>query len=294
MAISELPSAGLGNKLFPWAAGAVFSEVNHCPHFVTGMTRIHVGPWLRGERSKRFYKGYLRNERFFMIQTWWTDRTYMPLSKMNLKVEDKHPFVFKEVPDWRSFFKYFKPHRPVIRQRFWSDITDGVKERVLSYEDPHIAVHIRRGDFRPLAPKEEFSLAGAVRTPLAYFRNVIKAIHSDLGEELPVTVFSDGTNEEIHEILDLPNVERAKDDLDIVHLGVMSRSRCIVTSPGSTFGYWSAFLSDAAIIHHPDHFNQTIRDNTEGQFFEGALDMRSDGIPDLLRDQLERSRLKTN
>jgi hypothetical protein len=93
-----------------------------------------------------------------------------------------------------------------------------------------------------------------------------------LGEDAPVTIFSDGTDAELVELLALPHVTRAADDLDIVHLALMSKSRVLVMSAGSTFSIWAGFLSEAALIDHYQHRHAPIRDAaTNERTFEGIL-----------------------
>ena len=60
MVVCKLPSAGLGNQLFPLMHAMVFAELNNLPLTVTGYHRIKIGPYLRGEKSKRSYKGYFK------------------------------------------------------------------------------------------------------------------------------------------------------------------------------------------------------------------------------------------
>jgi len=39
----------------------------------------------------------------------------------------------------------------------------------------------------------------------------------------------------------------------------MAKSRVIITSAGSTFSEWAAYLSDAVVLRHPDHIHAPIR-----------------------------------
>jgi hypothetical protein len=54
---------------------------------------------------------------------------------------------------------------------------------------------------------------------------------------------------------------------------LLSKSKIIVISTGSTFSYWSGFLSNAPMIMHPDHIHARIRNLDEkGLLFEGDFD----------------------
>jgi hypothetical protein len=145
------------------------------------------------------------------------------------------------------------------------------------------------GDFRSLDKGEDFSKTGAVRTPLDYFEKVIKKTRSILGEHTPVTLFSDGKNEELSQILKLKNTERVQNDLDIVHLALLSKSKVIIMSAGSTFSFWAGFLSDGILINHYQHLHAPFRSESfNKQVYEGGLapEQKIEDIPLLYKNLL--------
>lgn len=128
------------------------------------------------------------------------------------------------------------------------------------------------GDFRKITATEDFSKVGQARTPIQYFIDVINNIRKISGKELPVSIFSDGRVEELSDILSLKNVELVEGNKDIVDLILLSKSKIIVASAESTFSYWAGFLSNAALIMHPDHIYETIRDdNFNATYYEGPF-----------------------
>lgn len=271
--ISRLPSAGLGNKLFSWASGIVFSTVNNCPHYVTGLTKLHIGPILRGERKKRFYIGYFKNERRLLpLPVYFQKKKTLPQKKADQILPSGICYVFGEIPDWRDYFATLKNHRALITDAFWNSLTPKVLKRIENHPSPAIGVHIRMGDFRQLQEGEDFSKVGTVRTPFSYFVETIQSIRNFVNRELPVTIFSDGFDNELAEILCLPNTTRAKDDFDIVHLAVLSRSKLIIMSAGSTFSFWAGFLSEGILINHYQHLQEPIRGGDKNsKMYEGGL-----------------------
>jgi hypothetical protein len=72
-------------------------------------------------------------------------------------------------------------------------------------------------------------------------------------------VFSDGSDGELGPLMAVENVHRAPAMVDVGHLAHMTRAKIIVASAGSTFSMWAGFLSDAALILHPDHIHAPIR-----------------------------------
>ena len=133
-------------------------------------------------------------------------------------------------------------------------------------------MHIRLGDFRKLSAGEDFARVGNVRTPDEYFLEVIQTIRHIHGSLLPVSIFSDGYKTELEQVLALPRVQWMEGNSDIVDLLLLSKSRLIVASAGSTFSYWAGFLSEGPLILHPDHIHRRIRLNLNSdQWYEGPL-----------------------
>lgn len=155
---------------------------------------------------------------------------------------------------------------------------------------PVIGVHIRHGDFRPLRPGEDFAKVGLVRVPLVYFRSRVLALRQVLGE-LPVTVFSDGRDEDLREVLDLPNVSRSNTASDLVDLLLLAQSQLILPAPGSSFAHVATFLADAPVMHDPRHFHAPARPpEVNARWFEGPVSEFPEEWPPLLMENLERIR----
>lgn len=183
-----------------------------------------------------------------------------------------HAFIFSQIPHWRDPFNGLKEHQNTIRDALWSLIRLKYIEQIRRQVPPVISIHIRRGDFRELSANEDFTKVGSVRTPLHYFRTIIHQFHEICSPIIPITIFTDGTEQELSELLALPNVKISPRQPAIVDLMLMARSKVIVSSAGSTFSQWAGFLSEAAFIHHPDHFHTPNRSNhLNAKYYEGTL-----------------------
>jgi hypothetical protein len=160
-------------------------------------------------------------------------------------------------------------------------------ERMREYAStPHpiVCVQIRLGDFHALAPGETFGRVGNTRTPTSYFAGVIDDLRELHGSELPVTIFTDGTKEQLRDLLAIPGVKLGPHRSKIVDLLSMAASKVLVPSAGSTFGYWAGFLSDCALLIHLNHVHQSIRpDEINTKYFEGPVTGSIYDWPDLLR-----------
>lgn len=291
---ARLPKTGLGNMLLVWARALVFAHLNNLPLLVSGWSQARVGPFLRRERSKRLYLNYFKNlntislfEKLIFIRTynWVIEPDIAPLSSEQHKAS-RSLYVFRETPHWSDYFYGIKDHRDFIREGLYHMLSQKHYEKLSNLRRPVIGVHVRRGDFRELRPGEDISQSGLTRTPLNYFKNLIDSIRVLHSVELPVTIFSDGSDDELNELLNMPNAYRSGENSDIVDLLLLSKSRIVITSRASTFSYWGAFLSDAPVILHPDHRPPThapVRSlNINRTLFEGSVTGAAEMWPELL------------
>jgi hypothetical protein len=278
--------------LLVWARARIFADLNDMPLCVTGWNALRPGPFLRGELP-RFYGGFFTPSREVSLRRrLWSrvrfDRVYEPI------LDDDHQsnnalYIFSEIPHWKDYFAGIRDHRDQVRGRLYDLIRPSVLRELQGSAAPVISIHVRCGDFRPLAPREDFSKVGHVRTPLDYFAAIIEGIRLLVGRDIRVTIFSDGTNYDIAALLRLPNVHHQRSTTAIADMLLMSKSEIIVPSAGSTFGYWAGFLSEAAIILHPDHIHSSIRpESVNRNSFEGGVAGPTSQWPGLLRRQLSK------
>ena len=283
--VCKLPRAGLGNQLFPLMKAQVFAQLNRLPLIVTGYHQIKIGPYLRGEKSKRKYHGFFRFQKSWPLAIWQRRKLLARhrnellaepvVANIGAKFLKDTWFVFSAMPHWENYFEGLKENRTLAIELFWKMIKPEIAAQVNALNAPCIGVHIRMGDFRALKTGEDFSTVGAVRTAENYFIDVINGIRKIHGSFLPVVLFTDGYKKELTQILSLQNVQLAEGNSDLVDLLLLSRSKIIVTAAGSTFSYWSAFLSDAVLIMHPGHLHQPLRPGELNEkWYEGPFDLQ--------------------
>lgn len=292
--VCRLPQTGLGNQLFPLLKAHLFASINNLPIQVVGYNQVKIGPYLRGDRSKRNYKGYFTFEKNVVVEQiaelmLLRYRHYAVIAEPRLHklVEPKanQLYLFKKLPHWSDYFHELKDHRRLVMELFTDLLSPAIKKQWHRGQAPVIGVHVRMGDFRKLKAGEDFSKVGVVRTPVDYFIEVINGIRTIHGSNLPVSVFTDGYKSELEQLLSLADVQVVEGNADIVDLLLLSRSRIIVTSTGSTFSYWAGFLSDAALIMHPDHIHQSIRPVEIGKtMYEGAFDAGNISLVENIRN----------
>lgn len=288
--LCKLPKAGLGNQLFPLMHACLFARLNGLQVMVTGYHQLKLGPYLRGEKSKRKYQGYFTFQRSVVeeswdkVQAWILQKRLRPVYEQQVRKlaqEDLQGriFIFEKLPTYQDYFIQLRDHRDLVRELLYEIIKKNVVGALNKLDPPVIGVHIRMGDFRKLREGEIFA-GGHVRTPLEYFTGIITGIRKMAGRDLPVSLFSDGYPDELAEVTRLANVTLVEGNTDLVDLLLLSRSKVIVTTTGSTFSYWAAFLSDAEVILHPDHMYAPFRPlMVNQQHYEGPYNAEQpDGL----------------
>ncbi|HUR09950.1 MAG TPA: alpha-1,2-fucosyltransferase [Flavitalea sp.] len=290
----HLPKAGLGNQLFPLLSAYTFGYLNNLPVKVTGYHQFKIGPYLRGEKIKRNYSNYFRFQKSILgeaidriqLQTKGWQKQEEPLLEVVEKGFVNQLYYFSAIPHWRELFLRVRQHRDIIIRLFYDLLSSDIKKRLEQQEVPCIGVHIRMGDFRKLKPGEDFGKVGVVRTAETYFIEIIERIRALHGSVLPVTVFTDGHLHEFDHLFQLPGVKMAGPNPDIIDLLLLSRSRVIVASVGSTFSYWAGFFSEAPLIRHPQHLHSFIRpDDVNSHWYEGPIP--TDPVPALLSRNIQ-------
>jgi Glycosyl transferase family 11 len=275
----SLPNAGLGNQLFPLLKAHLFAEKHQLPIVVTGYNRLKIGPYLRGDKSKRNYQrsfNFQKNWFAGLLASRGLGQYQHTVHETQLSeavvIQSNTRYLFDSIPHWKDPFDGLKQHRHQVLKIFQRLLHPSIKEALDNRPYPIIGVHIRMGDFRKLQSNEDFAKVGGVRTPETYFIEMINGIRRMAGHELPVTIFSDGHRHELPALFQLPDVTLAEGNRDIVDLILLSKSKIIVASAGSTFSTWAGFLSDAALVLHPDHIHASVRPAAFNErFYEGAL-----------------------
>jgi hypothetical protein len=258
MIYCKIPKAGLGNQLFVIAHSLIYSKVNKQQLRFTNYIQIKIGPYLRGEKSKRKYNRFFKFQKGVFAFCFDQLSFYIrPKSKIVTEPElECHipgtVVLFSEIPHYNQFFRKLKPFRSEVKNELLSIISNPNRELINTLSSIDVAVHVRLGDFQKLQRGKSFSEVGATRTPIEYFIDSINEIKSQ-NPSYKFWVFTDGFEHEVEDILKLESVELFPSINDLVDLFQMSKSKILITSAGSTYSYWAGFLGDCEIIQHPDH-----------------------------------------
>ena len=291
--IVKLPRAGLANKLLIWARACVYAKQHNLKLTTINWTTIHIGPIIRMESSYRLYINYFKKDGIVSRMNAWVHLLFRDSQiepPINESPENKNVVVFNRILFWMHFFDAIRLERTYIKSLFLSQLLSEKYRQV--YErlpSPVIGIHIRRGDFRAMIPGEKFDREVVlIQTPLTYFIEVVKRIRIESGSCLPVTIFSNGTDDELHEILSLESTQRYNGATDMEDLLALSKSKIVIPSPSSTFGLFAGYLSDGILLHHPDFYMRPLRDaHVNATAYEGPITLNhSESLPEQLKKQL--------
>lgn len=296
-----LQRAGLGNMLFSWARCVTWCRTNDQPMIAPRWRKIRIGPYLRGEREKRRYHecftnpgdvGGLRRLALLALGR-RVPETALPLED----ADGPRPtvVVFEEM---RDCYEPLIGHHALIRD----EIERMTEPRFLpedSEDDPYIGVHVRRGDFlEPDDPQVLKQGAHNYRLPVEWYVSAVQNLREEMSFQAPVRVFTDGSREQVSDLLDLPETTISRGARAITDLLSLSRSRVMIGS-GSSFSMWASFLGQVPSVWFPGQrlqrfFAEPVRDVLDPEwepgdalpetFVEFALDRWKD--PDVVAHDL--------
>ena len=254
----KIPRAGLGNQLFVISKALYYSEVNKLKIIFYDSKQLKIGPYLRGERSKRNYQGFFEFQKGFLAEILIYFKNRKQINRIRIcdpQINEVHAFdvLFSSIPHYSNYFDELIPYRTEVQRIIFNNLTSKIQNQILNLKIIDVAVHIRLGDFQKLARDADFKQVGSTRTPLSFFIEEVNKICKQ-NPNYKFHIFSDGYPEELKPILDLTNTEFYNSINDMVDLYQMSKSKILITSAGSTYSYWAGFLGDSEVIQHPDHF----------------------------------------
>ena len=247
-----LGRTGLGNMLTVWAKCRLWCFLNDAPMIAPYWAQVRIGTYLRRERDKRHYQSCFNDDHYISGLL----RKYLLLTKPKLHVDtvsNANAAVSETSKDTvfcfegLGGFEDLTSHSEFLKNELLA-ITD---KRLYPGEDKSfIGVHIRRGDYREIPPDCDPSRYMYYRLPIDWYVDAVCYLRSRVGDDVPVCVFSDGTEDELAPIMGLPAVKRSAYKHAITDILAMSNASVIVASR-STFSAWSVFLGQVPAVWYP-------------------------------------------
>jgi hypothetical protein len=251
---ADVGRAGLASMLLPWARCEIFRHEHNVPMLAPRWTQPKIGPWLRGEKDKRYYlglfnnAGYIRGPRAWMIHLTARKITEQEFSPERCQASGKTMVIFRGD---QPLFGPILGHRELIARRLMEILSAKVRRRLAEQPaDFVIAAHVRRGD-KPTIGYGQPQTGANQTMPDEWFMRCIENIRGVLGYPAPVRVFSDAWPEQLQKVLALPNVSLSPQQPAIVDILTMARSRILICTAHSMFSMWPTYLGRMPSLWYP-------------------------------------------
>lgn len=220
----RLGGAGLANCMFFVARGIAYSCKNKIPLLRPTWERVGIGPVLRREKDKRFYIGFFKHwlSLSSLYKCW-----RLLLKKNVVRLNGWWNYIEDLTEYWKEISEYFHSN---ISEKVLENIPDGLSDK--------IALHIRRGDMPEHA-----------RVGLDWSISMVEKVKS-ICPDNDILLFSDGSDEELAEVLSIDGVSRAFFGDAMSDLYAMSKCKMIIGT-SSSFSWFAAYLSQIPIIIPP-------------------------------------------
>lgn len=231
---------GLANCLFVACRAYVASVKENGSFIEPTWLKFSVGPLLRKEKDKRFYSNLFKHYGVSGL------RKVLILSLIKFGILKHKSFTglgdyFSQLlPDYDLCINY-------INQILKPDILSFADIKELSNS---VSVHIRLGDF----PQQ-------YRVPLSWYKEVIQSLHEKFPEQKFI-LFSDGSDDELKDFLNLPYLKRRFYGNAIADMYAISKTKLLIASD-STFSAWGAFMGRVPLIFYQRHFPPVFGDSSE-------------------------------
>lgn len=236
----RLSGPGLANCMFVAARTYILSRLKNSGYISPTWTKLSPGTFLRREKDKRVYFKIFNNLGTSGLKKIWLLFTAKLLPGAG-------PWKIEKVRGMGEYFDDLNEHMDLVHE-FVEKITrketiENVKPEVLK---DCIAIHVRLGDYSP-----------DMRVDICWYVNIVKEILS-IKPSQQFLIFSDGTDEELRELLDQPNARRAFYGNAYADMYAISRCKWVIASD-STFSAWGAFIGERPILFNKRHFKRVYR-----------------------------------
>ena len=284
----RLAGPGLGNLLFIYFRAWLAAKEHGYAFIWPTWPSVKPGAIIRREKDKRFYGDLFRNRSGY-IDGLKKQRLIRRRGAVRVNERD---YDFSRIGDGAVIlYKYFRmdfedlvPHADEIREEIVRNLSRKSRRGLEGDMSRCVNIHVRLGDF---ASNVSALNAGKnnTRIGVGWYAAIVRKLKDILGEDVTFNVFSDGSDEELRDLLAISGVRRVFYGNSLADILALSRAPLMVAS-GSSFSLWARFLGQCCSISYPnqikDHVLKPRSDNFEIECAEDAE------LPDAVKDAIKR------
>jgi len=255
----RLGGNGLGNLMLTWAR--CLSRARREGWTVVWPTWQSFKPknWRVNPYDHRTYANLFQPAEHY-IHGWrkpWCLARHRWISEQKVEPGAVRPGTVVEFRGMEGFFEPFVQDHELI----YNELRRIARpQHQLAFTEPNpapIGIHVRRGDFIQRDSNEEIRSSHNSLLPLEWYVDALSAVREAAGSDVPAFVFSDGTDQELRELLTLPHVTRVDYASGLGDMFGLSRSRLLIAS-GSTFSMWGSYLGQVPTLWYPGKLLQNL------------------------------------
>lgn len=233
----RLGGPGLANCLFVGARAHLRAKREGLEMLRPTWERFGLGQWIRREKDKRLYQGLFKGESIWASLR----KAFIIRFSKDVVVEEGLGHFFEDIiEDYDEVVKWFYDS---VDPEAIKSVPKSMKESV--------AVHIRLGDF----PQK-------LRMPNSWYKELLLQARKCAGKDVDIQVFSDGSDEELKEILEIPGARRVFYGNALADIVAISRCGMLIGGSYSTFATWGAFLGQLPSIFPDIDYGRIVKDTT--------------------------------
>jgi hypothetical protein len=259
-----LMKAGLGNMLIPWAKCYLWCRDNDARMIAPFWTKLRIGPYLRGEKDKRDYQrlfkpgvGISGLRRMYLLAA--TGRCPEGSYDTTIAKGSAFTVLFSGMEDFDRLVGRHDEIRQALTAMTRPEFVPQKPAR------PYIGVHVRLGDYP--SPANGAEATWTSRLPLDWYVAAVLEVRRTTGCDCDVIVFSDGSDDELGDLLKLPAVRRSQYKESISDILGLSQAAVIIGSC-SSFSMWGAYLAQTFTIWHQGRIPGKIMEEQKSKEYQ--------------------------
>lgn len=284
----RLAGPGLGNLMLIYFRAWLVAKERGYAFIWPTWPSLKPGAIIRREKDKRFYADLFRNrsgyvdglKKQLLIHRRGTIRVNKP--DFDFSRVDDGSVILYEYYGW--MFEDLLPHVDEIREEIVRNLSRKSRRGLEGDMSRCVNIHVRLGDF---AVNTNALNAGKSNTRIhvGWYAAIVRKIIDILGESVTFNVFSDGTDEELRELLAVPGVRRVFYGNSLADILALSRAPLMVASR-SSFSMWARFLGQCSSISYPKQIKERVlKPGSDGFEIECAEDAE---LPDAVKETIKR------